>query len=124
MLRGDRLVPAERQPIANFVLKRPDREISAKVIGIYGGVDSAGQYSIVTINKGRRDGLEHGNVLALFRTLRPITITNEQGKPVPLAVPDDRFGLATIFRVNERVSYALVMEATGPLKIGDALRNP
>lgn len=124
ILPGDRLVVAERQVLTNYTLKRPEHEVRARVMTIYGAVDTGGQFSVVTINKGKRDGLEVGNVLALFHSLPPIVDKQSNGTERRVALPDERYGLVTVFRVTERVSYGLVMEVNRPLSVGDSLRNP
>jgi hypothetical protein len=124
ILPGDRLVVAERQALTNYTLKRPERDIQARVMTIYGAVETGGQFSVVTINKGQRDGLEVGNVLALFHSVPPIVDKQSDGGERRIALPDQRYGLVTVFRVTDRVSYGLVMETARPLVVGDALRNP
>ncbi len=47
----------------------------------------------------------------------------EDGKE-SFRLPEKRYGVAFVFRVFERVSYALVMESDGPVTIGDTLRKP
>ena len=44
------------------------------------------------------------------------------GEPVKL--PDEPAGLALVFRTFDRVSVALVMEATKSIHVGDGVRNP
>ena len=39
-------------------------------------------------------------------------------------LPEKRYGVVFVFRVFERVSYALVMESDGPVTIADAVRKP
>jgi hypothetical protein len=125
ILRGDRLIVAESETVLNYTLKRPEKDVKARLMTVYGGVGSGGQYSIITVNKGRRDGLEPGSVLALFRSLPPIVQTVEGKKEViKIQVPDERYGLVTVFRTTDRVAYAIVMEANRPLQVGDGLRNP
>lgn len=125
ILKGDRLLPDERVAISNLTLKSPAREIDARVMSIYGSVDTGGEHSIITINRGKRDGLEPGNVLALFRSTRPLEFKPDgEGKSVTLQPADDRYGLVTVFRVNERISYGLVMQSARELVVGDTLRNP
>lgn len=42
----------------------------------------------------------------------------------PVQLPDDRKGLIMVYRVFDRVAYALVMQADGPIHLLDAARNP
>jgi hypothetical protein len=123
--RGDRLLPGERDPILNYTLKRAEKDVKGRLMSVYGGVGSGGQFSIITVNRGSRDGLEPGTVLALFRSV-PALVQAVEGKkePVRIEVPDERYGLVTVFRTTERVAYAIVMEANRPLNVGDGLRNP
>ena len=44
------------------------------------------------------------------------------GKTIKL--PDERNGLIFVFRVFEKMSYAMVMKATKPLYVGDVVQTP
>jgi hypothetical protein len=99
-----------------------ESQISAKVISIYGGVQQAGQHAVVTLNKGRRDGLEAGHILGLYQKGEVI---QTKGWFTPnITLPDMRYGLVMVFRVFNKVSYALVMETRLPVQILDSARNP
>lgn len=117
--KGDRLVQAIPAQANNYIPRAPASEISARVISIYGGVDQAGQNAIVTINKGRRDGIENGYVLALYHKGETI---EDQGEPLKL--PDVRYGLLFVFRVFDKVSYALVMQTRLPVELLDVAKTP
>ncbi len=39
-------------------------------------------------------------------------------------MPDEPAGTMMVFRTFERMSYALVMEATSEIRVLDAVRNP
>lgn len=129
---GDRLVPALPQTYVNYVPRAPEKEIKARLMSIYGGVDSgqAGRNQIVSVNKGRNDGLEVGHVLALYRTGK--TIKDKTAEPTGgvfkkyenVTLPDERYGLVFVFRVFDKVSYALIMESARPAQIGDKLLTP
>ncbi|MFH2134263.1 MAG: LysM peptidoglycan-binding domain-containing protein [Pseudomonadota bacterium] len=100
----------------------PENQISAKVISIFGGVQQAGQHAVITLNKGRRDGLEAGNILALYQKGE---VLKTKGWFEPnINLPDMRYGLVMVFRVFNKVSYALVMETRLPVQILDSARNP
>jgi hypothetical protein len=98
-------------------------------MAIYGGlgkVGEAGPLQIVSLNRGRADGVEIGHVFALYNlggTVRDVTkARNDPDALIPL--PDERAGLAFVFRVFERVSYALIMHITMPVRPLDVVRTP
>lgn len=122
--RGDRLIAAERPPLVAYSPHKPESKVNARIMSVYGGVNTGGQYSVVTLNKGARDGLEVGHVLALFRAGRVIEARDDKGEKERIVLPDQRYGLLFVFRAFDRVAYALAMEASQPLIIGDAARNP
>ena len=76
---------------------------------------------MVTLNLGDQSQLEAGDVLAIYSTGVVVTdpITNERVK-----APDVRSGILMVFRTFDRVSYALVLKAEQPLKVGDLVKNP
>src|SRR5262249_32766794 len=63
---GDRLMPATVRDFEPFIPHPAAAGTNAAVVSIYGDAMSAGSNQIVAINKGARDGLERGNVLALW----------------------------------------------------------
>ena len=124
IMRGDRLLPAPPANIISYVPHRPDNQVDARVMTIYGGVSEGGKASIVTLNRGRNDGLEVGNVLALFRNRISSAIDQDTMRRVDQPIPEQRYALVFVFRVFNRVSYALVLESSVPVTVGDFARNP
>jgi len=121
--RGDRLLPATRPDIISYVPHAPDKAISGRLVSVYGGVGQGGRHSIVTLSRGKRDGLEIGHVLSLSRAGAEVTNRHE-GKKETYRLPDERYGLLFVFRVFDRLSYALVMNVTRSVEIGDSVANP
>jgi nucleoid-associated protein YgaU len=126
---GDKLVPAGRAQPISYAPHAPDVHVAGRVIGIYGGlgkVGEAGPQQIVSINRGRADGIEVGHVLALYAlggTVRDVT--KPRGAPDSLiTLPDERSGVLFVFRVFERVSYGLIMQLTRPVSPLDVVRTP
>lgn len=117
--KGDNLIPAPDEVTGAYLPRAPERKINARVISIYGGVSQAGQNSIITINRGRRDGLENGHVLALYRKGE---VVQDKGKPV--ALPDLRNGLLFVFRTFDKVAYGLVMQTRLPVELLDGVQTP
>lgn len=120
---GDRLLPAPPAEIISYVPHRPDQEVSAKVVSIYGGVNEGGPSSIVAINRGKNDGLEIGHVVALHRNRLSASV-DADGRRTLTAVPAERYGLAFVFRVFNRVAYALVVDSSKSVIVGDSATNP
>ena len=117
--KEDRLIQAASELTGSYVPRVPDRQIAARVISIYAGVSQAGQHSIITLNKGLRDGLENGHVLALYHKG---DVTKEKGET--LTLPDIRYGLLFVFRTFDKVAYALVMRTQLPVQLLDRALTP
>jgi len=116
---GDRLVLHSEDEASSYLPRAPENKISARVISIYGGVSQGGQNTVITLNKGERDGLEKGHVLALYRKGE---VVKSDGQKYTL--PDERYGLVFVFRVFNKVSYALIMETRLPVQLLDNGKNP
>jgi hypothetical protein len=41
-----------------------------------------------------------------------------------VTIPDERTGLVFVFRVFEKMSYAMVMRSTRPVYVGDVVETP
>jgi len=121
--RGDRLLPAPPLDIISYVPHAPNRVLKGRVVSVYGGVGQAGQNSIVTLSRGIRDGVEVGHVLSLSRAGAEVSYRKE-GKKEAYLLPEERYGLLFVFRVFERVSYALVMNVSRTVEIGDVVATP
>ena len=109
----DRVPPAR---VEIGVWSRPDGEVTFVAL-------TAGQNQIVAINRGSQDGLERGHVLALWRAGTPGS-DRTGDKPQPIQLPDERSGLLFVFRVFDRVSYALIVSAFDPIRPGDRFSEP
>ena len=126
---GDKLVAAGRAQPINYAPHSPDVHVSGRVIAIYGGiarVGEAGPQQIVSINRGRADGIEVGHVLALY-ALGGTVLDRTKPRNAPdaqIELPDERSGVLFVFRVFERVSYGLIMQITRPVSPLDVVRTP
>jgi len=120
---GDRLAPATVRDFAPFVPHPPASPVNGKVVSLYGDALSAGSNQIVSLNRGARDGLERGTVLALWHegaVTKDTTV--ERGKAIKL--PDERIGVVFVFRVFDRMAYGLVLDTTMPSLPGDRVTQP
>jgi hypothetical protein len=128
--KGDRLVAAGPLTLNRYAPHAPGANIHGRVIATRDGLRETGPQYVVTLNQGRNDGLEPGHVLALLRLGRTnLERTSSRkwfaaDKVETTKLPDERYGLAFVFRVFDRVSYALVMSASRPVQIGDVVITP
>ena len=123
ILRDDRLVAATNVELANFVPHAPSGLVHGRIISAYGGVAEVGKDSIITINLGSNQGIESGHVLAVLRA-GDVAAYREGNKKHTVKLPEERIGLALVFRVFDNVSYALVMNSDRSIKINDAVETP
>jgi hypothetical protein len=120
---GDRLSPMPPREFINYVPHAPQSALEGRIASIYGDNTTAGQNQVVALNKGSRDGVERGHVLALWRAGRLTTDTTSADKAA-LRLPDERHGLLFVFRVFDRMSYALVLNVKDPVVVGDRFTQP
>lgn len=122
---GDRLVKTPPFSALPFVPRAPGAKINARIIASSdNSVSEVGPQSIVIINRGAREGMEVGHVLALYRDRPSVTPAGSANKADLVKLPQERYGVVLIFRVFEKVSYALVMNTTRPVNILDVARTP
>ncbi|MFW1677407.1 LysM peptidoglycan-binding domain-containing protein [Pontibacter sp. JAM-7] len=118
----DRVVPTEETRIQSVFYPKPSPEgVKGQILSILGGVNDAGQFNVVALNRGLREGIETGHVFAIYRKGELIKdpITNDL-----VELPEERSGELMIFKVFEKVSYGLIMRSTNVVSVGDKLQQP
>jgi len=120
---GDRMSPTPQRDFNAYVPHAPAAPVQGQIVSIYGDALTAGQNQIVAINRGGRDGIERGHVLGLWRD-GAATIDRTEVRPTPIKLPDERIGTLFVFRVFDRVSYALILASTDPVRRGDRFTQP
>jgi len=118
---GDRLLPEVVDIPLNFYPRVPSSTIDGRIISVHGGVTQIGQYQAVVLNRGIRDGLSVGDVLTVFQTGETVNDRFGGGK---VRLPDEEAGTLMVFKVYDRISFGLIMEATQAIHIFDTVRNP
>ncbi|RLA59407.1 MAG: peptidoglycan-binding protein, partial [Gammaproteobacteria bacterium] len=112
----------ERILDATFHPRAPEKEIdNGLMIAVDGGLTQIGAMDIVVLNKGKRDGLEIGHVLAVYRAG---AVVFDKVAESNVQLPDSRAGLAMVFESFEKASYAIVLKSSRPLKVMDKVKNP
>jgi hypothetical protein len=141
ILLNDLLLPAPREELVNYVPHAPDKIVDGRIISLGSNAAEAGRGFIVTLDRGTRDGLEVGHVLAIYHPTPVIVDPRPYEGPDILArffdrtqvivpptrylnIPPERSGLIFVFRTFDKVAYALVLNAAEPVVIGDLVRKP
>ncbi|HET9642723.1 MAG TPA: LysM peptidoglycan-binding domain-containing protein [Burkholderiaceae bacterium] len=120
---GDRLAPVPSRDFSSYAPHAPAQPTAGQIVSVYGEALNAGQNQIVSLNRGKRDGMERGHVLALWRDGASAVDSTDPAHPT-LKLPDERHGLLFVFQVFDRVSYALILSAQDPVKAGDRFTQP
>jgi LysM domain len=122
---GDRLLLEPKREFLTYTPRAPEQRIEGgRIVSVYGSaVVNASQNQVVAINRGKADGLETGHVLAIQKDGEALQDRTDPAKP-QIKLPDERNGLLMVFRTFDRVSYALVLQITDGVRVGDHLVNP
>jgi hypothetical protein len=126
---NDRLLPVGQPVINQYAPHAPKSPIRGRIISLYGGFANSegGRSYIVSLNKGSDDGVEMGHVLAIWRARGSIPDPESARSPdlaPQIQLPDERYGIAFVFRVFSRVSYAVIMASSRPVTPGDIVQAP
>ena len=132
ILQGDKLLPATVDVGADFVISLPSSEdVLGQIIAVVDGVSVAGRYQVVAINRGKKHGVAPGNALGVFYRGE---LVNDRFDRVDwkrwttrydkVRLPDERSATVLAFQVYDRMSYALVMESSQTLRVGDFIAHP
>jgi hypothetical protein len=121
---GDRLVPEPARELLSFVPRAPVTAISGQIVSVYGNaVAIAAENQVVVVNRGASDGLERGHVMALLKDGQRLQDKTDSARP-QIKLPNERNGLMMVFRTFEHLSYALVLQVTDGVRVGDRFANP
>ena len=122
---GDRLAKTPSVQSLSYVPHAPGSLIKGRVIaGPNDSVSEIGSKEIVIINRGSREGMEIGHVLALYHDRPSVTPANAIDPKKKIKLPAERYGIVFIFRVFEKVSYGLVLNSTRPVNVLDVVQTP
>ena len=130
VVAGDILVPDNAGGVGDFVPHAPSRPVKAHILAVVNGLRLAGQYQVVALNRGSKQGIEPGHVLRARdsgeqvrdRCASIAAIGTCTAHTVKL--PAEASGTMLVFRVYDRVSFALILNETRPLAVGDLVTNP
>jgi hypothetical protein len=122
---GDRLLPEPPRQFPTYVPHAPANPTTGTIVSVYGdAVALAGQNQVVLIDKGTADGIDTGTVMAILKTGEQRQDRTQDGQRATIKLPDERNGLLMVFRPFDRLSYALILEISDAVRIGDRVASP
>jgi hypothetical protein len=108
-------------PLPYYFPSAPSTQVRGYIVSALNAVSEIGTYGVVAITLGKREGMQEGHVLRVLRHV------GKHRDPLSLRdynLPDEESALVMVFRVYDKVSYALVMRSTRPVHLGDAVVTP
>ncbi len=127
---GDRVMPMSQENVhAYFIPHTPDEPVDGTIISVVDGVTQIGQYQIVVLNRGQREGIDAGTVFEIYQAgqLIPDQVAGRghSGKRnQQVQLPDEKAGQLMVFRSFDKVSFGLIMMASSALHVGDRVITP
>jgi LysM repeat protein len=129
---GDKVIRSNVDVALDFVPSPPRNVVSGRIIAVTDGVSTIGQYQVVAINRGARDGLAPGNILGVFHAGALVADTAKKGFLAgtsnmfgeKVRLPDEPSGTFMVFKTYDRMSYGLIMEAKDIIQVMDRVGNP
>jgi LysM repeat protein len=128
---GDLLFAVDNQTVSKDIVPRaPPAGVNGQIMAVVDGTSMIGQYHVVAVNRGSKDGLETGHVLAIDQKGEVIAdqackrsmLSWCMGKKLQL--PDERAGTLLVFKTYDRMSYGLIVSTTVPVRVADRVRTP
>ena len=118
--RGDRLTPARESAFPSYVPRAPDKFIRAMIMSVEEGVSELGQFQVITINRGSREGLEIGHVLATYRRGAYVTASGQMRNEGPtVASVGSWFSSLKWWNNAETKPVPVVPDTSRPADAGD-----
>jgi LysM repeat protein len=122
ILPTDRLfVAPEKVALPYYYPRAPENNVKGYIVGGTKALREFGPTAIVAISLGKREGMQEGYVL---RILRHVGDSRDPVTHRLYKIPDEETGLLMVFRVFDKVSYAMIMDANQPIHLNDVVRTP
>ena len=136
---GDKLLPLATLDHSIKPLAKGSAAIipAGYIIGLPNGRQGSGKFDVVVINRGARDKLKEGSILAIERPV--VALTSAHGKTTLSTLPPSKnvtsypakqvtalpevVGKLMVFRVYDKFSYGLILDNQDIVRIGYQVTN-
>lgn len=108
----------------------PNTQIKGKVAAILDGIVEAGPYQTIILNVGSDQGIDKGTVLSLYKKSSKLKTglrqnnNGDHGVLRYLSIPAEEVGMALVYRVSDKLSSAIILDAKTNIDVGDMVMNP
>lgn len=116
---GDLLLPYERPDVS---VSEAEPKIKGMIVATRDDKSVVSDNDAVYLDRGRKDGLEPGVTLAVYRTGNRVDVPGGLGQRVRL--PDELVGTLQVVSVRDRNATAVVLHAGDAIRVGDRVLSP
>ncbi len=121
-IAGDLLLPSSNGSVVHtYVPRLPVIKGEGRIISLVNAISQSGRDQVVVLNLGERSGIQVGDVLAVETRGGSFIDTRGKRNFERVQMPSTRTGVVMVFKTFDKVSYALVMESTLPVRMNDAI---
>lgn len=122
---GDRLIATLEEKLEPYFVPRfPQAPSEGQIISVFDGMTQIGQYQVIVITGGQDRCREVGDALAIYQTQKDFPAGFFFRFQSKYEYPPMKVGHCLVFRVFDKVSYALVMDATRTIYLLDYVGPP
>lgn len=134
--RGDLVVPGNELPYDLSFLPHAPKRVpeNMRVVAATDTILRVGPHQVIALSRGARDGVEDGQVYAVFHpgdTIRDkVEYPNNDvraffhPKRAEVTLPEEYVAHVMVFRTFDKMSYGLVMDGVRPVTVFDRLHGP
>ncbi len=133
---GDRLLKNIKEEIhLDAPITAPPHKVRATVLALYEANLISGTGMIVTLDCGIVEGVKPGHILGVYKQGKTVDDPYESVEkikykylktqvPVKVALPPERIATAVVYKVDKKLSYALITQSDHAVQTGYTVGNP
>ena len=134
---GDRLLIREESSIdATIFPTEPATAMAGQIVAFLGEETLASQLDTVVINLGLQDELNVGDILSIRKEGTTMVDERERAKLTlrqriqttfdqeNLVIPGEEIGTLLVYKIFDRLSYAVILSSTEPAELFDDVVSP
>lgn len=133
---GDRLLKnIDEKVVLDEPMLAPKHKVRATVLSLYEANLISGTGMIIILDSGIAEGMKPGYILGVYKQGKTVNDPYEKREqvkykylktqvPIKVDLPPERIATAVVYKVDSRLSYALITHSDHPVKKGYKIGNP